>query len=380
MNPSAGGTSQAVRNLIPNLQKFDTESEVICFDRAELDYKTADNFKIFKIGKGKTSYQYHPLLVCWLAHNLPKYDAVIVHGIWQYHNYAIFRAVRILKKKIIIIPKVVIMPHGMLDPYFQKASNRQWKALRNNIIWKLTERMSINNADAIFFTCEEELLLAKTTFKGYKPKKEINVGFGIPSAPAKTIEMQRAFRQSIPLLKNKFWLFLSRIDHKKGVAVLIDAYNELCFFNQTVPDLVIAGPTNSLFAEKMIAKAKNNSKIHFPGMLTGEAKWGAFYCCEVYLLPSYQENFGIAIVEAMSCKKPVLISNNINIWKEIETGNGGFILNQISISGIKEQLKKISLIPNDELQKIGEQAHQTYKKKFSIRERAKEFCKTITEI
>lgn len=380
MNPNAGGTSQAVRNLVPNLQKNYTESEVICFDIENFNYGIVDDFKIYKIGNGKTAYQYNPFLVKWLVNNLSKYGTIIVHGIWQYHNYAVFRAVKTVKKQKMLVPKVIIMPHGMLDPYFQKSANRKWKAFRNIIVWKLTEQIAINNADAIFFTCEEELILAKTTFKGYRPKKEVNVGFGIPSAPVKTVAIQSSFRIAMPQLNNKFWLFLSRIDPKKGVDVLIDSYNELCLVNQTLPDLVIAGPKNSLFAQKMISKAKTNSKIHFPGMLTGEAKWAAFYNCEAYLLPSYQENFGIAIVEAMSCKKPVLISRNINIWKEIETGNGGWILDEVSISSLKEQLKKINQITSNQLHMIGEQAYQIYEKEFDIEERAKEFCKIIKDL
>jgi glycosyltransferase involved in cell wall biosynthesis len=380
MNPNAGGTSQAVRNLIPNLQEFYTDNEVICFDSEELAYGSKDDFKIFKIGNGRTSYQYRPLLLKWLANNLSQYEAVIVHGIWQYHNYAIYKAVRGLKKQKRTTPKVIIMPHGMLDPYFQKATNRKWKALRNEIVWKLTEQKAINAADAVFFTCEEELLLARTTFKGYRPKKEINVGFGIPQAPNKTVSMQSAFYRSVPTLKTNYWLFLSRIDPKKGIDILIDTYNQLCLNTQALPDLVIAGPIDSLYAQKMIAKAKNNTKIHFTGMLNGEAKWGAFYGCDAYLLPSYQENFGIAIVEAMSCKKPVVISKNINIWREIEGGRGGWILDNLSISIIQTNLMEISQISSLELEKKGEYAYKTYEQKFRIDERAKVFVKALKGI
>ncbi len=380
MDPNAGGTSQAVRNIIPNIQNLNTENDVVCLDNPDLNYGIIDNFKIHKIGNGKTSFQYHPSLVKWLCNNLKRYETIVVHGIWQYHNYAVYKAVKSLKKQNKIIPKVIIMPHGMLDPYFQKATDRKWKALRNKIVWKITEQRAINAADALFFTCEEELSLAKTTFVGYYPKKEINVGFGIPSAPIKTLEMHNAFRKSVPLLKTNYWLFLSRIDPKKGVDILIDAYNELCLDDQTLPDLVIAGPTNSLYAKKMIEKAQTNTKVHFTGMLNGEAKWGAFYNCDAYLLPSHQENFGIAIVEAMSCEKPVLISKNINIWREIANGKGGWILNDLTIETIKSNLKKISKINLLELEEIGKDAVYTYKREFRIEERAELFVKAIKEI
>src|SRR5690606_39791764 len=92
-----------------------------------------------------------------------------------------------------------------------------------------------------------------------------------------------------------------------------------------IPDLVIAGPgLNTLFGSRL-KKLAVGSSIHFPGMLEGAEKWGAFSGCEAFILPSHQENFGIAVVEAMACGKPVLISNKVNIWQEIITGGGGLV-------------------------------------------------------
>jgi glycosyltransferase involved in cell wall biosynthesis len=68
-----------------------------------------------------------------------------------------------------------------------------------------------------------------------------------------------------------------------------------------------------------------SSSIFFTGMLTGDAKWGAYYGCEAFALPSHQENFGIAVVEALACNKPVLISNQVNIWREIEAAGSGLV-------------------------------------------------------
>jgi glycosyltransferase involved in cell wall biosynthesis len=248
------------------------------------------------------------------------------------------------------------------------------------MVWRLTEKKAINAADAIFFTCEEELLLARTTFKGYQPKKEINIGYGIQHPPAKIDEMEEAFQQLIPALKNNYWLFLSRIHPKKGIDLLIDAYNQLSLKMEAIPDLVIAGPIDSDYAEQMMQKAKNNPKIHFSGMLSGDSKWGSFYGCDAYLLPSHQENFGIAIVEAMACKKPVLITKNVNIWREIEAGKGGWILDELTVASIENQLLNVAQLNNQQLEEIGEQAYATFEHNFSIEERAQVFVKTIKEI
>jgi glycosyltransferase involved in cell wall biosynthesis len=266
----------------------------------------------------------------------------------------------------------------MLDPYFQKAPDRKWKALRNEIVWRLIEKKCINAADAIFFTCKEEMRLATTTFSGYHPKKTINVGYGIQRPSRNTVEFKKAFEQKFPPIKSKrYWLFLSRIHEKKGVDILIKAYNLLVSKNPNVPDLVVAGPIGSDYAQKMIELASSNKKIHFTGMLQGEQKWGAFYNCEVYLLPSHQENFGIAIVEAMACKKPVVISKNINIWKEIEEGNGGWILNELNEEELYNTLLDISNLTDLELTQKGLDAFETFEKHFDVKERAAFFVEAL---
>lgn len=381
MNPKTGGPSQGLRNLNPFIAEKFGQVEVVCMDEQNENYHLEDKFVIHKVGKGKTSFQYNPKLYNWLVEHLEYYEYVSVHGIWQYHNYAVYKAIKTLKNNNQRTPKVVIMAHGMLDPYFQKASTRKWKAIRNELVWRLTEKKAINAADALFFTCEEELLLARTTFKGYHPKKETNVGYGIQKPPVFTAEMKTAFEQMCPEVQaKKYWLFISRIDPKKGVDILIDVYNKLVEENHSMPELVIAGPVESTYAQQMIKKANNNPHIHFPGMLTEDSKWGAFYGCEAYILPSHQENFGIAIVEAMACRRPVLITKNINIWREIETGKGGWILETVNPDSLEQLLLVIVKQTDEELFNKGESAYETYSTKFNVEDCAGVFVNTLKNL
>jgi glycosyltransferase involved in cell wall biosynthesis len=381
MNPKTGGPSQGLRNLSYYNLKLGLDVEVVCLDDVNEDYHVNDEVFIHKLGKGKTSFQYSPILLKWLIANIEKFDFVSVHGIWQYHNYAVYKAVQILKKNNKKVPKVVIMPHGMLDPYFQKAPDRKWKALRNELVWRLTEKRALNAADAMFFTCEEELLLARTTFKGYHPKKDVNVGYGIQKPPVYTPEMKTAFQEVCPQIKGKnYWLFISRIHPKKGIDLLIEAYIKLTDEKHSLPELVIAGPTDSAYAQQMEKKASKNIHIHFPGMLSGDSKWGAFYDCKAYLLPSHQENFGIAIVEAMACKKPVLITKNINIWREIQAGNGGWILEELNTDSLKKHLMNIAAQTDTALESKGENAFEIYKNKFDVEACAGEFVDTLKNL
>ena len=381
MDPKQGGVCQVLRNLNPYLIEKGINVEIVCLDNENEDFSIHDDFTVHKIGNGKTSYQYQPELIKWLNINVIRFDFVIVHGLWQYHNLAVYKSIKFLKKQNKKTPRVVIMPHGMLDPYFQRAPERKWKAVRNEIVWSLIEKKCINYADMIFYTCDEEMRLAPTTFKGYKPLNVANVGLGIQPPPTYISDFKEAFYNTCIGVKNKkYWLFISRIHPKKGVDLLIEAYTKLVAENHSLPELVIAGPTDSAYAQEMIKKAKAFSSIHFPGMLTGYSKWGAFYGCEAYLLPSHQENFGIAIVEAMACKKPVLITKNINIWREIEAGKGGWVLDELTVESIKNQLLTISLLDEPTLQAKGQAAFETYENKFDVEDCTKVFIDTLKNL
>lgn len=381
MHPSNGGPCQGIRNAIPYFQKAGIITEVVCMDDYNNNYPVNDNFTVHKVGIGKTSYQYQPALLNWLNNNILNYDYVIVHGLWQYHNYAVHKTIKIKKKQNLKIPKVIIMPHGMLDPYFQKATDRKWKALRNELVWSLIEKKCINQADAVFYTCEEEMRLAATTFKNYNPKKVYNVGYGIQMPPENNIILKEEFYDKCPAVKGKkYFLFLSRIHEKKGVDLLIKAYNELCEKGSDFPDLVIAGPKESDYAKEMMQLASHNPKVHFPGMLSGKSKWGAFYNCEMYFLPSHQENFGIAIVEAMACKKPVLITKNVNIWNEIQLGGGGWVINLDVNNELRNTLSEIVEQSHENLEIKGLKAFETYLDKFDIEICANKFIQTLKNI
>src|SRR5690606_1516839 len=133
----------------------------------------------------------------------------------------------------------------------------------------------------------------------YTPKKELNVGYGIAEPPSFNPEMLQRFFELCPEAKDKkYLLFLSRIHEKKGVDLLIKAYLQLKekYLQEELPLLVIAGPGLDTDYGKVIHQlvkqnGELNQSVFFPGMLTEGAKWGAFYGCEAFVLPSHQENF-----------------------------------------------------------------------------------------
>ncbi len=190
MDPQQGGVAQAVRTIIAGLTPFGDLSEVVSLDAPAVPELQAESFHLHSLGPGRGPWRYSPTLLPWLLDNLPRFDAVIVHGLWLYHSYAVHKAVRLLhrqssaaglKKKN--VPNLFIMPHGMLDPYFQRASGRRLKAWRNWAYWHLIEAGVVNESTGLLFTCETEQLLAHEPFTPYHPQREMVVGLGVEAPP-----------------------------------------------------------------------------------------------------------------------------------------------------------------------------------------------------
>jgi glycosyltransferase involved in cell wall biosynthesis len=324
INPKAGGVSQAVVTMIGQLKEYGVSSEVVTVDSGDEVFLNETDFEVHALGPGKTGWGYSMHLQQWLNTHLQQYDTIVVHGLWQYQSLAVYSALVSIQGKR---PRLLVMPHGMLDPYFQKAKERRVKAIRNYIIWHTIEHQLINIADGLLFTCEEEKLLARQTFKRYRPAKEIVVGLGVDAPPSYVEDMRKAFEAKLGAAISNYWLFISRIHEKKGVDLLIRAYLVLKKQGLTLPKLVIAGPgLDTAYGKTIFAMAGEDADIYFPGMLTGDAKWGAFYGADLFILPSHQENFGIAVVEALACGIPVIVSNKVNIWREIAGSRAGIII------------------------------------------------------
>ena len=133
-----------------------------------------------------------------------------------------------------------------------------------------------------------------------------------------------------------------------------------------MPLLVIAGPKDSDYGMQMEKRARDfNSKgvsgaaICFTDMLQGDAKWGAFYGCDAFVLPSHQENFGIAVVEALACSKPVLISDQINIYREIVDAGAGLVCTDTA-DGVNLMVHDWFIKPEPQRFEMRERARQCF--------------------
>ena len=142
---------------------------------------------------------------------------------------------------------------------------------------------------------------------------------------------------------------------------------------------VFAGPSSIKIKERLSQKVDSldlSDRVTFSGMLIGAEKWAAFGACSIFALASHQENFGIAVVEALSCGKPVLVSNKVNIWREIEAFDAGFV-DEDSIPGTLRSLRRWAVLSDGELSVAGHQALTCFHTHFNIEARADELVRIL---
>lgn len=382
MDPSYGGPCQGIRNSVPIMNAMGSVNDVVCVDAENSEGTDEDAFSIHRLGPGKGPWGYSPKLLPWLKAHLSAYDVVLIHGLWQYYGYAVRKAIAWLVANDKKVPKFYILPHGMLDPYFQKAPERKLKALRNLVFWNLVEQKTVNSADGILFTCQEELELARTTFSGYRPRKELNVGYGILPSQDVTDEDIASFRSQNGILKQEeYLLFLSRIHPKKGLLNLVKAYSHLSKKNGALPKLVVAGPgIDGAYGKSVFDIVEGDSTLKnnvlFPGMVTGKYKWAAFHGAKAFVLPSHQENFGIAVAEALACGCPVVISNKVNIWREIADGEAGIVADD-TLEGTIDMLQQFLKLTEAQVADMRKKAYEVYRTHFTIEQAAGSLLKAL---
>ena len=167
--------------------------EVVCLNDPGSDFLSGGNFPIHALGTGRGPWRYHPRLLPWLNINLPRFDAVIMNGLWQYTGYAVFKATQSEGK-----PPYFVFPHGMLDPWFQQDSERKIKAVRNWCYWKFFEQRVIHSAEALMFTCAEEMRLARERFSLINPSARSMSAWAFRSRRIITQEWQPPSHRNVP--------------------------------------------------------------------------------------------------------------------------------------------------------------------------------------
>jgi glycosyltransferase involved in cell wall biosynthesis len=326
---------------------------------------------VHALGPPRTRYRYSPKLVPWLEAEAPRFDAVVVNGLWQYHSFAAWRA---LSK--IGVPYYVFT-HGMLDPWFKRTY--PFKHLKKWLYWPWGDYRVLRDAAAVLFTSEEERLQARRSFWLYRAQERI-VAYGTRAPPVGAAPLKAQFLAEHPELRDRrIVLFLGRIHEKKGCDLLIEAFARVALAE---PDLhlLMAGPDQTGWAAELRELARRlgiETRITWTGLLRGCAKWAALYSAEVFMLPSHQENFGIAVAEALGCGVPVLLSDKVNIWREVLTHRAGLVAPD-TLEGTQALLAQWLEMPQAERARMGERARELFERRFTVDAMAMGLLEIIT--
>jgi glycosyltransferase involved in cell wall biosynthesis len=247
-----------------------------------------------------------------LGRRAKEFDLVHIHGIYLHPTAA---ASRMCRRQGV---PYVISPHGMLDPYAINAKNR-WK---KRLYLALVERKDLEHAAALHFTTAEEQRLAASL--GI-PFRSFVVPLGLDLAEFTGADTLSGADWQEDDARGATVLFLSRIDPKKGLDLLIPAIARVAAARPATR-LIIAGPDNNGYlrqVQRLVAQHRLQDRVTYPGMLLGDEKLRALRRADVFVLPSYSENFGIVVLEAMACSKPVVITNRVNIFREVVNSGSG---------------------------------------------------------
>ncbi|MGY2489174.1 glycosyltransferase [Cupriavidus sp. CP313] len=360
-NPKHGGPIEGIRQISGSITKLGASLEIACCDAPGSPWLQAKDLpQVHALGPIKMGYAYTSRLVPWLRQNASRFDVVVVNGIWQYHSLATRRALSGTGTPYFVFT------HGMLDPWFKK--KYPLKHIKKWLYWILAEYRVLRDARAVIFTCEEERLLARRSFWLYRAREAVTT-YGTSHPPANHLMQREGFLKRYPELRGKrIVLFLSRIHEKKGCDLLLEAFGEVAHKDDRLR-LVMAGPDQTGWVSKLRERAQEigvSEKVLWPGMLQGDEKWGAFHASEVFCLPSHQENFGIVVAEALACGKPVIISNKVNIWREIQAEGAGFV-GADTVSGTAENLKQWLELDDQKYAQMCTRATDCFERNFHIR-------------
>ena len=373
VNPETGGPIEGLLRTSEIMAKMGCTNEVLCLDSPSDPWIADFPLPVHALGPGIGKYRYIPAFHRWLRARARDYDGVILHGLWNYSSLGAWRALAETDTPY------AIFVHGMMDPWHRQFS--PLKHFAKQLFWLALEGRVLADAYAVLFTTKEEQDAAHNMFWGHSYRGRV-VAYGTADVPDGGPAQIAKFRTVVPALGDRpYLLFLSRIHPKKGCDILLDGFQAVATKNAGL-DLVVAGPDQVGWKQELIGRARNlgiSDRVHWPGMLAGDMKWGALRGAEAFILPSHQENFGIAVTEALLCGTPVLISNKVNIWKDVEEAQCG-IVSTDTAQGVTEMLSRFMALDADGRQRMRLAARETFLRRFDARTAARDLVNLVEEM
>jgi glycosyltransferase involved in cell wall biosynthesis len=371
IDPEGGGPLEYARLMAVEHEKAGHESVFVSLDSPDAFFLQDFHFPVHAAGPGKGKFAYtrnYGRLIRVLA---PNVDVAVIHGLWNHATVGGHSALVAAG-----IPWV-LFPHGMMDPYFHDA--KPIKHWIKQIFWTAFQGRALSNAEYVLFTCEEEKILARRAFFGHSRYREKVVSFCASRLSAETEAGWKSFSEKVlDLGLRRYFLYLSRIHPKKACDQLIEAFAQVAEHDPNT-DLVIAGPDQVGWQAELQSLAERlgiAKRIHWAGMVQGLAKDAAFARATAFILPSHQENFGLVVAEALSAGTPVLISDKVNIWREV-VADGAGIVGPDTVDGTVRLLQEFMNLADSSRKEMEFAAVRCYQNRFSVESAAEDLLSVL---
>lgn len=281
-----------------------------------------------------------------------KPDIVHINGIWSPQNWAFQKVAQELGIK------VILSPHGMLEPWIM--ANNPWKKKLGLFLY---QKKAIQKVDCLHATAQMEEVNIKAL--GFKKPIYI-IPNGIDLSDVKEIKVNYGTRKMV---------FISRIHPKKGIELLLEAWRNS---NTAGWTLEIAGNGNENYIEKLIQSANDLKNVSFVGAKYGEAKWDFLRSADVMILPTHSENFGIVVAEALAVGVPVITTQGTP-WEDLEIHQCGWWID-LSISNLEKIIAKVTNKSVDELENMGGNGRKVVAEKYEIKVVTSEIIKLYQKV
>jgi len=326
-----GGVTSVISGMASGQRKAGVEVEVLSTYAVDDDFSLArtlsdEGVDIRMIGPTHGPFSRHKQLEEQVDIAVRAADLVHIHALWEEVQHLAAVLSRVYKKPYIICP------HGMLDPWCLNQSKWVKKVY---LAWRL--RRNLQGATALHFTSQIEADLVKPL--GLRPPSIVEPN-GVHLEEFQSLPERGAFRAAYPEIGDgPYIIFLGRLHPKKGLDLLIDAFSRM---NNRHARLVIVGPSTDDYQARLQDLADSKAvggRVHFIGMLRGAQRISAMVDAELFCLPSHQENFGIAVVESLGAGTPVVISDQVNIFREIANARVGGVV-PLDVVALSQELDR----------------------------------------
>jgi glycosyltransferase involved in cell wall biosynthesis len=323
IDPLKGGPITALLSLVQAQQTAGMEVSLAATflkgesNTAAEELRRRRGIEVELIGPAFGPLRWHPKIRPTLRRLISRADVVHVHALWEeiQHRAAVL-------SRSADVP-YLITPHGMLTRWSLAQSR-----LKKRLYMKWRMRQDLDGAAALHYTTEAERDASAVV--GLKAAAFVEA-LGVDLSEFATLPPAGTFRRQHPQIAGRrIVLFLGRVHPGKGLELLVPA------FAQAAPDdavLVIVGPDSENFravVEADVAAHGLRDRVIFTGMLRGAERIAALRDAELFIMPSFHENFGLAVIEALAAEVPVIVSNEVNVHAEISAaGVGGVVPTQV---------------------------------------------------